>query len=335
MYKPRIIHLDMDSFFASVELARNPQWRKLPVVIGSSYGNRGIVTTANYVARTFGIGSATPMFKAKKLCKNLVVLNSDMQAYKEASAQISQILYSLCANVDFASIDEAYLDISYKNFSDQEAVDFVGKVRAEIFAQTGLSSSAGLASNRILAKIASEKNKPDGEFYILAEDEAEFIDNLEVKKIAGVGKKLAEKLELMHIKTCLDLKNSQKIRKNADSFLLKLLDFAEGKNLDLNKKESGRKSISFEKSFLQNISSLKDCEKVLSTMFAELNLRKAKVGNAKIKGIFIKLRFANFTQISREKSTQAAALPEFLQLLQNSWTEAPVRLLGIGYKVTE
>lgn len=333
MNKPRIIHLDMDSFFASVELARNPQWRKLPVVIGSSYGNRGIVTTANYVARTFGIGSATPMFKAKKLCKNLVVLNSDMQAYQKVSARISKILHSVCENVEFVSIDEAYLDISYKNFSDQEAIEFVGKIRALIFAQTGLTSSAGLASNRVLAKIASEKNKPDGEFYVFAENEAEFIDNLEVKKIAGVGKKLAEKLELMHIKTCLDLKNSPKIHDNADKFLLKLIDFVEGENITFNKQDRGRKSVSFERSFLQNLGSLQECKKILCTMFTELNLRKAKLGDVKTSGIFIKLRFANFNQITREKSTKAIDLKEFLHLLQIAWTKAPVRLLGIGYKL--
>lgn len=333
--KSKIIHLDMDSFFASAELSRNPQWRNFPVVVGSSIGNRGIVTTANYVARSFGIGSATPMFKAKKLCENLVVIPSDMEFYKEVSRKIAEILQEFCIleKIDFISIDEAFLDISYKNLSDADAIKLMRQIRAVIFAKTGLTSSAGLAGNKILAKIASEQNKPDGEFWILKENQQDFINSLELKKISGVGKKLVEKLDALNVKTCSDLLNCEVLTKNPDKFLTKLIAFAKGENLDFSQKKSSRKSISIEKTFLQNILSLKEAEKIIEELFIELHIRKAKLGDIKTSGIFVKLKFANYKQISREKATNSTQIDGFLEILTGAWTQAPLRLLGIGYKI--
>lgn len=331
----RIIHLDMDSFFASVELVRNPQWRKFPVVIGSAIKNRGIVTTANYVARKYGINSATPMFKAKELCKDLILIPSNMQNYKETSKTIGKILQSFCANVDFVSIDEAYLDISYLDLSDQQAIKMLSEIRATIFAKTGLASSAGLASNRILAKIASEKNKPNGEFYILSDQEQDFIDALELRKISGIGKKTAKKLEDLNIKTCADLKESELLKNtDTDKFLTKIIEFAKGESVDFSKKIVQNKSISYERTFLQNIDSLQECQKILHKMFIELNVRARKSGEIETSGIFIKLKFANFSQITREKTTTERNLTDFAEILTEAWTHSPIRLLGLGYKLT-
>ena len=200
----KIIHIDMDAFFASVELRDRPELKHLPVVI-SSHHPRAVIAAASYPARQFGLRSAMSMSQAKKLCPQVVVIEPNFNKYREVSAQIHQIFQRYTLLIEPLSLDEAYLDVTENLFALPSATEVAQRIRAEIVQTTGLTASAGVAPNKFLAKVASDWNKPDGLCVIKPSQVQSFIQHLPLKKIPGVGKVTQEKLKQLQLETLGDL----------------------------------------------------------------------------------------------------------------------------------
>ncbi|MGL4740116.1 MAG: DNA polymerase IV [Sarcina sp.] len=195
-----ILHIDVDAFFASVEIRDNSNLKGKPIVVGGS--DRGVVTTASYEARKYGIKSAMPLFMAKSLCSNLITVPINKGKYIQASKEIFKIFFSYTTLVEKVSIDEAYIDISDLNI---DPIKFALKLKKEIKEKVGLTVSAGISYNKFLAKLASEWNKPNGIMMIKEEDANSILKNLDISKINGLGNKSIEKLNLLGIYKVKDL----------------------------------------------------------------------------------------------------------------------------------
>lgn len=199
--KRKIIHVDIDAFFASVEELDNPQLKTHPIAIGNN-DNSGIVTTANYIARKYGIHSAMPVFMAKKLCPDLIMVPSNMNKYKIKSKEVFEILSTFTENIEQVSIDECYLDMT---FSDDSPLKIAKTISYTIKKQTGLTVSIGISYNKFLAKIASDWNKPNGIKIISEKDIPEILYDLDIKNVHGIGKKTEKKLKNIGITTVYDM----------------------------------------------------------------------------------------------------------------------------------
>lgn len=200
----KIIHVDMDAFFASVEQRDNPDLRGKPVAVGGA-GGRGVVAAASYEARKFGVRSAMPSVTAKRLCPDLIFVRHRFDAYKEASQTIRKIFEHYTPHVEPLSLDEAYLDVTNDLLGIGSATRIAELIRQEIKAKTRLTASAGVSYNKFLAKIASDQNKPDGICVIRPGEGADFVAGLPVRRFHGVGPKGAEKMAKLGIATGADL----------------------------------------------------------------------------------------------------------------------------------
>lgn len=200
----KIIHIDMDAFYASVELRERPDLRHLPVVI-SSHHPRAVIAAASYPARQFGLRSAMSMSQARKLCPQVVIIEPNFEKYRAISAQIHSIFQQYTTLIEPLSLDEAYLDVTENLKQIASATEVAMHIREDIFRQTGLTASAGVAPNKFLAKVASDWNKPNGLFVIKPSQVASFIQDLPLKKIPGVGKVTQEKLQQLELHTLGDL----------------------------------------------------------------------------------------------------------------------------------
>ena len=197
----KIIHVDMDCFFAAVEMRDNPALRDIPIAIGGSRVQRGVISTANYPARKFGVRSAMPTAMALKLCPHLTLLPGRFEAYKEASLHIREIFSRYTSLIEPLSLDEAYLDVTDSVHCHGSATLMAQEIRRTIFQELNLTASAGVAPVKFLAKIASDLNKPDGQYVITPEEVPAFLKTLPLGKIPGVGKVSAAKLESMGLRT--------------------------------------------------------------------------------------------------------------------------------------
>src|SRR5437879_3258631 len=197
-----IIHLDMDCFYAAIEVRDRPALRGKPVGVGGARDRRGVLTTCNYEARAFGVRSAMPTFMALQRCPKLIVLPTRFDAYRKEAAIIRGILYQFTSIIEPLSLDEAYLDVSAHPSASGPLAQ---EIRSAIFRKTKLTSSAGIGPNKLIAKIASEINKPNGQFEVTSEQVPEFMENLPVRKVWGIGEKTERKLEELGAKTCGEL----------------------------------------------------------------------------------------------------------------------------------
>ena len=201
----KIIHIDMDSFYASVEVRDNPQLKGLPIAVGGSAQTRGVLATCSYEARKFGIHSAMPVSMALRKCPELIILPVRMTIYKEVSAHIHAIFLQYTDLVEPLSLDEAYLDVTDVTLCKNSATLMAKQIRQEILATQGLTASAGIAPNKFLAKVASDWNKPNGQKVITPDEVDEFVHQLPVNCISGVGKVTAKHMTALNLKTCGDL----------------------------------------------------------------------------------------------------------------------------------
>ena len=201
----KIIHCDCDCFYAAVEMRDDPSLQNYPIAVGGKSDRRGVVATCNYKAREYGVRSAMPTGQALKLCPDLVVVPGTMAKYREASMKIRQIFYRYTDKVEPLSLDEAFLDVTDCTQCSGSATLIAEEIRRAIAEEVGVTASAGVASNKFLAKVASDLNKPDGQYVITPQNIAAFVQQLEVKRINGVGKVTNEKLSRLGVKTCGDL----------------------------------------------------------------------------------------------------------------------------------
>lgn len=327
----KIIHIDCDCFFAAIELRDNPQWRGLPLAVGGRAASRGVLSTCNYEAREFGLHSAMPTAEALRLCPQLILVPHRFAAYKEASQQIVRILKEYSDEVEPLSLDEAFLDVS-----DSDNASLLAQtIRQHIAKQVGITVSAGVSINKFLAKIASDWRKPNGQFVIAPARVAEFLQDLPVQRIPGVGKASMLKMQQLQIATCADLQQVplHQLINHFGVFGKRLHGYARGIDYRPVRTDRVRKSLSVENTFAENIRHPEQCIQAISDLAEQLQLRWQPLKNEySINKVFLKIRFADFSLMSMEnKSTgfNEAMLQQLLQQLLGR-KAMPVRLLGVG-----
>jgi DNA polymerase-4 len=336
----KIIHIDMDCFYAAVEIRDNPSLKNKPVAVGGRGGDRrGVLCTCNYIARGYGVRSAMPTAYAERLCPDLILLPVDMAKYKAVARNIHAIFHEFTDLVEPLSLDEAYLDVSDSNLYRNSATLIAKKIRSEIKKRENLTASAGVAPNKFLAKIASGWKKPDGLFVIRPQDIDDFVLQLPVDELFGVGKVTAEKLHNMNIKTCADLQKFSlfELIKHFGKMGKHLFDQAHGIDHRVVEPNRARKSLSVEETFPHDIKSVDDCLAIIRELYKRLmNRIKNSAADLIIKNQFIKLKFGDFKQISMEEMTQGVDLETFLKLFNSAFNaEKPLRLIGIGVHFDE
>ena len=333
----KIIHVDMDQFFAAVEQRDQPELRCKPIVVGHD-AERGVVSTASYEARRFGVHSAQSIKVAKRLCPQLIIVEPHFQRYKEVSMQLREIFHDYTDMIEPISLDEAFLDVTENKKGIEMAVDIAREIKQRIRETTGLTASAGVSYCKSLAKIASDWRKPDGLTVIHPDRALDFIAQLKVEKIWGVGEKTAEKMHRMGIFTGLDLRNmslkrlTQEYGKMGQVFY----DFSRGIDNRPVISEWERKSVSCERTFETDISDNAAVTIHLYHTVLEL-VRRIEKNDFEGRTLTLKVKFLDFQQITRSVTadhilrTKDDILPLAKQLMQNvEFHSHPVRLLGLG-----
>jgi DNA polymerase IV len=332
-----IIHLDMDCFYAAIEVRDRPSLRGKPVGVGGARDRRGVLTTCNYEARKFGVRSAMPTFMALQRCPNLIVLPTRFDVYRREAAVIRGILHRFTSLIEPLSLDEAYLDVTEHPGAPGPLAQVI---RGTIFRKTKLTSSAGIGPNKLIAKIASEVNKPNGQFEVKPEQVHGFMQDLPVRKIWGIGEKTERKLEELGIRSCGEL---QRFSRPAlvdlfGKFGLDLYDLCRGIDPRPVEPDRPRKSLSTEETFAADLTTVDQCEEKLEELFQELMADLAqKESTREITKIFVKLKFNDFTRTTAERAGIAPTLEHFRLLLAEAFgrTGKPVRLIGLGVRFAE
>ncbi|MCU4674505.1 DNA polymerase IV [Catenovulum sp. 2E275] len=336
----KIIHVDMDCFFAAVEMRENPKLKHLPLAVGGSSDRRGVISTCNYIARKYGIHSAMATARAFKLCPDLVLVSGNMALYKSISNQIKDIFLRYSEIIEPLSLDEAFIDVSNSPFYQGSATLIAQAIRRDIVNETGLTASAGVAPNKFLAKIASEENKPDGLFVITPQEVSRFIDKLDLKKIPGVGKATLEKLHKFGLYTAKDVRAYDKVilEQHFGKFAANLVERCFGIDDRAVKTERIRKSIGVEHTFASDLTLLTQAESYLPKLYQELNFRLNKAKKlGQVNKLGIKLKFDDFQQTTLEsrlyKAERGFKLESFKTLLNQAWQRRQgrnIRLIGLN-----
>ena len=332
----KIIHIDMDAFFASVEQHDNPSLRGLPIAVGGGEA-RGVVAAASYEARRYGVRSAMAGAMARQLCPQLIFVKPRFDRYREVSMQIRAIFHEYTDLVEPLSLDEAYLDVTTNKKDLPSATLIAQQIRAKIFEQTGLTASAGISVNKFIAKIASDYNKPNGQKTVPPQEILDFLAPLDIKKFYGIGKVTAQKMYQKGIFTGADLraKSLEELQtyfgNNGEYFY----QIARGIHLSAVQPFRVRKSIGVEHTFETNITSERFLEKPLKQLCEEVALR-LKEKKLLAKTVTLKLKYSDFKQQTRSRS-----IPEFIgnstdiyavveELLYQEKLYESVRLVGVS-----
>lgn len=325
----------MDAFYASIEQRDNPELKGKPVAVGGSR-QRGVVAAASYEARKFGVRSAMPSVVAKRKCPKLVFVRPRFEEYRKVSNIIHEIFHEYTDLVEPLALDEAFLDVTKNKKEIDIATDIALLIKKEIKTQTGLTASAGVSFNKFLAKIASDYNKPDGIFIIKPNQAERFIEQLEVRKFFGVGTVTAEKMHRMGIATGKDLKEwgLEALVRNFGKSGNFFFNIARGiDNREVNPSRI-RKSIGAELTFDTDVFGISDILGKLERIETEL-LKRLSRSQRKGRTLTLKIKFANFEQITRSKSQENYLTPEtihelMIQLVHSvEYANRGVRLLGL------
>ena len=342
----KILHIDMDCFYAAIEVRDDPSLRGKPVAVGGR--RRGVLTTANYEARKFGCHSAMPTFQALELCPQLIIRPTRFEVYSGESRKVREIFRRFSELVEPLSLDEAYLDVSQR---DETGAALALRIRSLIEEETGLTASAGIAPNKLLAKIASDWNKPNGQFEVATGEIEEFLEHLPVKRLFGVGRKMEEKLTALEVRTCGDLQRLSKMElaERFGKWGVELYDLSRGIDERVVRPNRIRKSVSSETTLRENIAEFSPLVGIME------GLRKgvaesvaAKHSDRVVKSLVVKLKFADFTQTTAERgavrATNALTVDEILdseayrELLAETWSRGngkAVRLIGVGVRFSD
>lgn len=332
----KIIHVDMDAFYASVEQRDNPDLRGKPVAVGGS-SKRGVVAAASYEARAFGVKSAMPSITASRLCPDLIFVKARFEAYKAVSRQIREIFARHTDIIQPLSLDEAYLDVTHDKTGLGSAVKVAKAIRAAIREETGLTASAGVSYNKFIAKLASDQNKPDGLCVILPEQGAEFVASLPVRRFHGVGPRTAEKMAKLGVHTGADLaaKDEAWLAHHFGSWGEYLHQAARGIDNRPVNANSIRKSLGGETTYFDDKRSEAELRDALEEII-ELVWERIERYQAKGKTLVLKARYSDFRTVTRSRTignvistrVEFSALAHALldQLLP---AEMGVRLLGL------
>ncbi|HAT1597301.1 TPA: DNA polymerase IV [Legionella pneumophila] len=336
----KIIHIDMDCFYAAIEMRDFPELANKPIAVGGEASRRGVIATCNYAARQFGIHSAMPTAHALKLCRELILRPVRMDIYQKESQYIRTLFAEYTDIIEPLSLDEAYLDVTESTQCQGSATWIAQEIRARIYQTRQLTASAGIAPNKSLAKIASDWHKPNGQMVIRPEDVNTFILDLPVRKLFGVGPKMEEKLNALNIKTCADLQrySVEYLLHKFGTIGQRLYELARGIDNRPVNPERIRKSISVEETYPIDLPDSEACLEALPDLMVRLEARIQRAG--KISGIhnlFVKLKFNDFQQTTIERVHDKLDLIVLRQLIQEGFARKcmPVRLLGIGIKLKQ
>ena len=334
----RIIHLDMDAFYASVEQRDDPSLRGRPLAVGGSPTSRGVVAAASYEARKFGVRSAMPMSRALRLCPDLAIVRPDFARYRAESQKVMEILRSATPLVEPLSLDEAYLDVTENLWGLPLAAEVAKRLKARIREELSLTASAGVAPNKFLAKIASGWRKPDGLTVIAPERVESFLQKLPVEALWGVGPVTAQKLRALGIQRLVDVRDINEIalQKAVGSLAVWLKRLSLGDDPREVKPDRPWKSISAETTFAEDLEDMNQMRAVLEKLARRVagSLEKK---NLRARTVTIKVRYADFSTVTRSHTGDALTCDlrgiaeRALALLERTDAhKRPVRLLGVG-----
>ncbi len=332
----KIIHVDMDAFFASVEQRDNPELRGRPLAVGGA-GGRGVVAAASYEARKFGVKSAMPSVTASRLCPDLIFVRPRFDAYKEASRQIRRVFEHYTPIIEPLSLDEAYLDVTEDKLSIGSATRIADLIRQEIRAKTRLTASAGVSYNKFLAKLASDQNKPDGLCVIRPGEGAQFVAGLPIRRFHGVGPRAEAKMQALGIATGADLaaKDIAFLRQHFGSMADYLFRAARGIDLRPVAAHRVRKSVGGERTFSEDIGSGAALRDTLGNI-VDIVWERIETAGARGRTVTLKMKFTDFQIMTRATSLPdyVSGKPEFAALAR-ALLEAelplrgPIRLMGL------
>jgi DNA polymerase-4 len=332
----KIIHIDMDCFFAAVEMRDNPSLQHVPLAIGGSHLQRGVISTANYPARLFGVHSAMPTATALKLCPQLILLPGRMAVYKQVSRQIQAIFARYSDIIEPLSLDEAYLDVSQQKHCLGSGTLIAQEIRQVIYHETGLTASAGVAPVKFLAKIASDINKPNGLFVISPEQVAEFLNTLPLRKIPGVGKVTAQRLQQMGLVTCADVQHYPLASLLQQFGKLGRVLWERSQGIDPREvvSERQRKSLGVERTLPEDIHDWAACIACIEQLYPELERRLLSVSpTLAVARQGVKLKFEDFQLTTQEHLWPTLNKSDLLQIADQLWHQRRgargVRLVGI------
>ena len=334
----KIIHCDCDCFYASIEMRDNPQLRGKPLAVGGSPHRRGVVATCNYEARKYGIHSAMASATARKRCPALIIMKPDMEKYRMASEQIRAVFEQYTSLIEPLSLDEAYLDVSSTENCGGSATRIAKAIRTAVRDSVGITVSAGIAPNKFLAKIASDWNKPDGQFVIRPQEVDEFVLQLPVKKLHGVGKVTAARMQRLGIVTCGDIRQlgAKKLERLFGSFGHRLHQLSHGIDHRPIQNMRIRKSVSVENTYAEDLPDLEACLRELPLLEQQLAKRLQRIrGSYRIRKQFIKIKFHDFVQTTVEMLSHSVQSDNFMKLCRDGFQrgDKAVRLLGLGVRV--
>lgn len=334
----KIIHIDMDAFFASVEQRNHPEYRGKPLIVAGDPDKRGVVSTCSYEARVFGVHSAMPTRTAMNLCPHGIFIEGDMKNYKDVSNQVFEIFYKYTSKVEPMSIDEAFLDVTDSVTAERSATMIASQILRDIFNTVGLTASAGVSYNKFLAKVASSLRKPAGLSVIKPSGAIPFLENLPIEKFYGIGKVTAKKLRSMNIKSGKDLKalDLQTLISHfgkAGAFYYNIVRGIDEREVETDwvRKSYGRETTLI--SDITDIAKIRIYIRRLSIKVAKYLQRDKLAGRT----VTLKLKYSDFQSITRSKSfthgiSDAGAMAEIACELLHK-TEAgtrPVRLIGVS-----
>lgn len=336
----KFIHIDMDCFYAAVEMRDNPSLRDVPIAVGGQ-SKRGVLCTANYVARTYGVRSAMPNVQALKLCPDLKIINGRMSVYKEVSKQIRAVFERYTDKIEPLSLDEAFLDVSDSSMFKGSATLIANDIRRAIFEQTGLTASAGIAPVKFLAKIASDENKPNGSFCIAPDQVKAFCQALDLKKIPGVGKVTLAKLHEMNLYKGMDILQCPpgvlvgRFGQFAD-VLLRRAQGIDERELCL---ERVRKSVGVEHTYENDLTSFEQCATKIAGLYDELERRLERTElSHRVNKLGVKIKFADFTATTVDQQSANLDIGMFHALMEKGFNRGQgkrVRLLGLHLGIAE
>lgn len=332
----QVLHVDCDCFFAAVEMRDQPQYRDVPIAIGGASDRRGVISTCNYPARKFGVCSAMSSAQALSLCPQLKLLPGNMAKYKQVSNDVMEILRTYGLDFEQVSVDEAYLELP----ESSNAILVAEQIRQQVEAEIGITVSVGIAPNKFLAKVASDWNKPNGQFAILPNEVDEFVSNLDVRKIPGVGPKSAEKLANLGITKCAHIKDMPQdwLLQRFGKFGKLLSDRAHGIDSRSVKAHRIRKTISIERTFAEDIQREDEIKEALQNMWPKFIERVSNAGLT-LDGLapFVKVKYADFQVTTLADHECRARLDDYEKLLYRAAHRQgkAIRLLGIGGRLKD
>ena len=331
----------MDSFFASIEIRDNPNLQNKPVAVGGKANERGVLTTCNYLARKYGLHSAMSSKTAVQLCKDLIILPDNIAKYRKISKEIFKIFKCYSRKIEPISIDEAFLDVTESRYCQGDPEEMARQIRSCIKIDFGITASAGISSNKLIAKICSDWKKPDNQFSICDNEIQNFIKTVSLKSIPGIGRVNFKKCKTLNMTSCRDMQKMSKdeliqIFGSYGYTLFNLVRGIDNREIETNRT---RKSISVEDTFLHDLNDTTSCIQQLSILYTKLieRCKSSNVNTNEVREIFLKIKFNDFETITRQKKSLKIELNEFKNLFDSNIVKIikPIRLLGIGFRLND